>query len=256
MEKNLKPEPLKLVKAGILTTRARAYHQKGDLDKAKELFMESLKLRGEIALKTRSAMVMVDGYYELFLFHKAENNVAEAVANVSKAIEHQEAYVKERPNDFPRRRHLGNLCFEKGKYLYDNKQFQEARDSFLEGKKHEVQAFQSSKQGPDYVQNLYATYRMLCVTQVELKDYAGAVRSINERISHWPADAEKIWDAAKDLAVIYQRDHEQLGEVVKFLERAFEKNLLTVQRVRDEPSFTTLRATADYTLLERKYAKN
>ena len=42
------------------------------------------------------------------------------------------------------------------------------------GDAHEVEAFQSSKQGADYVQNLYATYRMLWATQVELKDYTGA----------------------------------------------------------------------------------
>ncbi len=83
-----------------------------------------------------------------------------------------------------------------------------------------------------------------------------AVRMMNERIDHCPTGADKAWEAAKNLAYVYQRDRKQLDEIVKLLDRALENRLLTIQQIAGETSYQSLRATEAYTALERKYAKN
>jgi tetratricopeptide (TPR) repeat protein len=238
-------ETVRLVQAQSLSSQGKAYHLKPEPDpkKAETLFQQSLEIRKELAAQSGKAFILVDGLADWAEFHVKEGNIAEAIDHYDQAILHQEKYIKDAPEDYPRRRIAGVLLYNKALYLSKNGKHDEALDSLRKAKEHETEAYRLGG-GESYKEYLYMTHKNLFVAQMNLKRYGEAIDTIEERIKFWPKDEKKYLEAAVNLAAIYQRDSSDKtsNRIYAFFQRALEQKMLNGQELRQDSRFRNLAA--------------
>ncbi len=250
-------DQVRLLQVQIKSAQAKALQQTGDADKAEGLLVETLPIRKNLAAKPGNEAILIDGLWDLAGFYNKEKRVQETINYMKQAIALQEAFIQQAPRDPTRMKAAGIMWYDKGIVYFNNGQFSEALSSFLAAKKHEIDAFALSDHGPTYGHNLYLTYKNLYQTQLSLRQYEDAVLTIEERLQHWPKDAEKYRQASQDLARIYQRDGSQklLKRIIAFLDLAVERQMLDLGSLQDDSLFRELTNTPEFRNLRDKWAK-
>jgi hypothetical protein len=89
---------------------------------------------------------------------------------------------------------------------------------------------------------------------VGLRDFKGALESIQERIDLWKADRQKYLVTAKHLNDLLRRDGTLAEAIVKVLEPALRDKLLDVATLQSDAQLDTLRSNSTVAGLFAKYA--
>jgi tetratricopeptide (TPR) repeat protein len=251
-------EQYRLLKAQIFSVEASALHREGDTDKAKERFIESVRIREDLAAKNQEDFDphFVDGLLDAVLFLVREKEYAEAEKYLDKAIPIQERLIV-RHADVPNYlSHMGFLWFQKGLIRNRQKNNREALDHFTKAKNYDIKAYDlTKKKGEVFVGYLKQTYQNLFTVQMNLNMYKEAAETIEERVIYWPKDGQQYWQAAKDYADVFSgaKSDELAAKLVTFLDKGLNDKMLRFEAIETEPTMAEIRSHPEYMKLRMKY---